>query len=427
MKYSLHEIFSKIAERIDVIYLIDEAEDTYEMVKDNDFFHSIFGDNGSYSEMLSVFLESTSDKIIAESPLYSRFLKGANRFTGIFSNHAKIHMRGEEVTVSLAKYPIDDTASVILISEINKEEYNQCIHKDEKLNAIKSAYLFSMNVDLVEDKCCSINMSEVENGPVSERAIKYSEWRKMIVDMFPPKDQELFKRISDPESLRKNLNYNYSRSVDCQMMNLEGKYIWVKLIFHRINTGNDNDFKFLYMVEDIDESHAILMENLSKYEECANKDALTGLMNRSKIEAEVKTSIGKCQSEKEPISLILFDIDNFKQVNDKYGHATGDKVLRSLSSLVREYMEMQGIKVGRWGGEEFLCACENTVLDEVIKIVENIKEKISSHQFDKVGNITCSFGITEVKADDTYDDAFDRVDTALYQAKNGGRNKVIIL
>ena len=90
-------------------------------------------------------------------------------------------------------------------------------------------------------------------------------------------------------------------------------------------------------------------------------------------------------------------------------------------------MEMQGIKVGRWGGEQFLCACENTVLDEVIKIVENIKEKISSHQFDKVGNITCSFGITEVKADDTYDDAFDRVDTALYQAKNGGRNKVIIL
>lgn len=90
-------------------------------------------------------------------------------------------------------------------------------------------------------------------------------------------------------------------------------------------------------------------------------------------------------------------------------------------------MEKYDIKIGRWGGEEFFCVSENIEFEEVAVIVENIRKIVSEQPFDHAGRITCSFGITKIKADDTYDSAFCRVDTALYQAKNQGRNKVITL
>ena len=424
MKYSLSEVFEKISEKIDIVYLVDTKEDTYTTLKDNELFHGVFGDSGKYSKMQNTLYKCSIDKKVIESEYYNLFYKDVNKYTGNLSNDARFRIQGKEVTISISVFSVEDTLSAILISEIGVEEYKHSIHKDQRINAIKSAYLFSMNVDLVADTCGSLSMSEVEK-PANEPDISYSDWRKKISNMFPPEEQETFNNISDPDYLKSNLQYNSSRSVDCRMMNLEGNFIWVKLIFNRIDTGNDEDFRFIFMVEDVNESHMRLMEDLNRYEELSNQDSLTGLMNHCKIESVIKMSIEKSQSEHKPSSIIMFDVDYFKQINDTYGHATGDDVLKNLSDIVSEYLNLHDGKIGRWGGEEFIGVIENATISQSVEYAEELRSMIAEYEFSKVGSITCSFGVTEIGSTDSFESVFERVDKALYLAKNNGRNRVV--
>lgn len=179
------------------------------------------------------------------------------------------------------------------------------------------------------------------------------------------------------------------------------------------------------MVEDIHESHTRLMENLKKFEKLANNDSLTGLLNHGRIESEITLCIEKCHSESRPASLIMLDIDYFKQVNDTYGHAMGDYVLKTFSSMVNKHLISYGGKLGRWGGEEFIGICENITGDKMTEIAEELRVMISKYKFETVEKITSSIGVIEVNADESSLVAFKRVDAALYKAKNSGRNKVV--
>lgn len=121
----------------------------------------------------------------------------------------------------------------------------------------------------------------------------------------------------------------------------------------------------------------------------------------------------------------MFDIDHFKHVNDTYGHAVGDYVIKTVSSIASKHMITYGGKLGRWGGEEFIGICENITGDKIAEIAEELRIMISEYNFKTVGNITCSFGVLEVNADESPSATFERIDSALYQAKNTGRNKVV--
>lgn len=228
MNYTLRDVFEKISQMIDVVYLIDTSSDTYTALKDNELFHSTFGSSGSYNKMMYSFIENTVDKLVSKSTPYGIFLEGDIIFTGNLANNARMRIGDKEVTISISTYPIDDTINVLLINEIEQEEYNylQEIQKEQQIKAIKSAYLFTMDIDLITDKCGNVNMSEVSDMPVNQPEIKYTEWRKTILNMFPPEDHETFNKISDPAYLKENLQFSRSKSVDCQMMNLEGKYIY---------------------------------------------------------------------------------------------------------------------------------------------------------------------------------------------------------
>lgn len=236
----------------------------------------------------------------------------------------------------------------------------------------------------------------------------------------------MFLEITDSDYLRKNLKYHASKSVDCKMMNLDGDYIWVKLIFSRINTGNDDDFSFVFMVENIHESQTRLINDLKKFENLANRDSLTGLLNHGSIEYEINKSICDTKENQKKVSLIMFDVDHFKNINDTYGHAVGDYVIRTLSSIAQMYIEMYDGKIGRWGGEEFIGVCENISLNEMQDIAEQLRTKVENYEFENVSKLTCSFGVVEVEADEATEMAFARIDAALYKAKNTGRNRVVV-
>ena len=109
-----------------------------------------------------------------------------------------------------------------------------------------------------------------------------------------------------------------------------------------------------------------------------------------------------------------------------YGHSVGDNVLKQFVKIICDFFEPYNTKIGRWGGEEFVCVCYDNTFDNVKKLAEEVRKKIESESFDSAVKVTCSIGLTELQPNDTPLVAFNRVDSAMYQAKNNGRNQVVI-
>lgn len=168
------------------------------------------------------------------------------------------------------------------------------------------------------------------------------------------------------------------------------------------------------------------VELQQKLEKLASTDKLTGIYNRHKFDELFKIELDRVTRYKHPLTLIMFDIDHFKKVNDTYGHDVGDEVLKKLVNTVAENIRSTDSFV-RWGGEEFIILCPETKIQETTSLAEKLRVSIESTPFDQVGNITCSFGVTHYKDKENDDDFLKRVDNALYEAKESGRNKVVAI
>lgn len=159
-------------------------------------------------------------------------------------------------------------------------------------------------------------------------------------------------------------------------------------------------------------------------EKTSYKDELTQLYNRKKFNEELYISLSMFKRYNDKTSLILFDIDKFKQINDTYGHLVGDKILKKLSAIVQENIRECDI-LARWGGEEFALILPKTDLEKAILTAKKIREKILSCDFKIEQKVTCSFGITTYTLEDTPDSLIKKVDDMLYRAKNEGRDRII--
>ncbi|MBD5081235.1 MAG: diguanylate cyclase [Ruminococcaceae bacterium] len=155
-------------------------------------------------------------------------------------------------------------------------------------------------------------------------------------------------------------------------------------------------------------------------------DGLTGLYNRKEIQSRISKSLEKVKDEK--FSLIMLDIDNFKQVNDTYGHQEGDNVIIALANILnsKDKAYAGSSSAGRWGGEEFMMLLNNTDVSSAALIADLIRQCFAHITFPLARKQTISIGVTQAKADDTADSLCTRVDTALYEAKRTGKNKVIV-
>ena len=283
-----------------------------------------------------------------------------------------------------------------------------------------------MYIDLAQDTTSSINITEISENVVNSQ-LKYSEWRMMIVNMFMPEDQEQFLRRTDPEYLKKNFAPGKTASYDVMMRNLEGKFIWVKLTFSRANTFVEDDYRFVFMVQDIDENSQETLIALKKYEELAIKDPLTTVYNHGEIETQMHNALVGVQKNNESASVMMVDLDLFKEVNDTHGHSVGDTTLKLFADILKEMAAANNSLAGRWGGEEFVVVCLGINGEKVFELAEKLRKEVEAYEFPQIGHITCSIGVTELTADDTFDGAFDRLDKAMYKSKHNGRNQVTSL
>ena len=159
-------------------------------------------------------------------------------------------------------------------------------------------------------------------------------------------------------------------------------------------------------------------------------DGLTKLYNRAEIEKRIRGKVEEL-AQREPcadLSLIMLDIDNFKRVNDVYGHKEGDRVIVSISDVLRAVVgEVNASAMGRWGGEEFMVMLPDVSVDEAVKLAEKIRTTFSSISYETAGCQTVSLGVTQAVKGETADTLYTRVDKALYIAKYNGRNRTVKL
>jgi len=160
-------------------------------------------------------------------------------------------------------------------------------------------------------------------------------------------------------------------------------------------------------------------------EKSAEVDPLTKIYNRVRMNKLFESLLLNANKHDTKLSIILFDIDHFKSINDQYGHNIGDSVLVELATLVKGILRENDV-IARWGGEEFLIVLHDTSLEDARKLAERIRLAITNFYFSEVKHVSCSFGVTQFKSADTHISFIERADEALYEAKDTGRNKVVI-
>ncbi len=183
---------------------------------------------------------------------------------------------------------------------------------------------------------------------------------------------------------------------------------------------------FMHLLEcTVEIRTAELKEKIAEVEYLSLTDPLTGIANRRKIESVLSAEIDRTHRTGNPLSVIMIDIDNFKEFNDIYGHGTGDKILKKFA--VTMILALRSIDIaGRIGGEEFLIICPETDMTGAFLVAEKLRVEVESMKIDSLGQITASFGCAELYPGEKLDSLISRSDQALYRAKEHGRNTVEI-
>ncbi|NOY70299.1 MAG: GGDEF domain-containing protein [Deltaproteobacteria bacterium] len=193
-----------------------------------------------------------------------------------------------------------------------------------------------------------------------------------------------------------------------------------------LRENNDRVTHVFITVEDVT-SMAVYEQKLT---EMNITDALTGIYNRRYLITRLKEEFETFKRYEKPFSLIMFDIDFFKLINDTYGHQAGDHILKSFSDICKETIRSSDL-MARYGGEEFCCLLPETISGPARELADRIRKKIEGSVFtynDNDIHITVSGGVSEVKKElGSVDGLLEKADKALYIAKESGRNKIVAM
>jgi len=160
-------------------------------------------------------------------------------------------------------------------------------------------------------------------------------------------------------------------------------------------------------------------------EKAATTDELTGIYNRHYFEIKVTELMDEADSGNSPLSLIMFDLDHFKRINDTYGHPIGDQILIRTTDICKKNLRTEDL-FARFGGEEFVIVLQNSTVLAALKVAEKLREAIYNLNPEMVGRYSCSFGVAERAKSESFTNWYKRADKSLYHAKSSGRNRVSV-
>lgn len=208
-----------------------------------------------------------------------------------------------------------------------------------------------------------------------------------------------------------------------------GDYLWVETR-SRAQVENSLPQHIICITHDIHHEHLAQQRALAaertlarKMAHLANTDGLTGLLNRRACSQKLAEEVERSQRTSSSFSILLADLDYFKQVNDTFGHDVGDVVLQEVAQLLTHAIRMYDYAT-RWGGEEFMVLLPDTLLDEALEIGERLREEVAMLQVPPVPHLSISIGVAQHQGEETGESLIKRADRGLYRAKAMGRNCV---
>ena len=175
--------------------------------------------------------------------------------------------------------------------------------------------------------------------------------------------------------------------------------------------------------KELSEAHATLAFKNRELDKAAKTDHLTQLSNRHHLDEVLNRECARFKRTGSPFAIFIVDCDKFKSVNDSHGHQVGDLVLIDIARLMHGNVRATDT-VGRWGGEEFLVILPDTGLESAAQVAEKLRLAIATHRFPSVEHKTASFGVAEMRPNESIKELIARADLALYRAKEDGRNRV---
>ena len=198
--------------------------------------------------------------------------------------------------------------------------------------------------------------------------------------------------------------------------------IWFEGRIQALDFKVDGEDAVLWVASNISARH----EMEEKLRILSQTDSLTGLWNRRRFAEMATEELTRALRYAHPVSVLIFDIDHFKRINDNFGHLVGDEVLVTLAGIVLGCTR-ESDSVARWGGEEFTILMPYTALAAAASVAEKIRERVAQHEFPNGLRLTVSIGVAEWQLrDEPVDAVVSRADDALYRAKDAGRNRIIL-
>ena len=180
-----------------------------------------------------------------------------------------------------------------------------------------------------------------------------------------------------------------------------------------------------HRTQEITDKNLLLNQQNEKLEQLASKDPLTLLYNRRAFSALVDKEISRAKRHHFPVTLVILDIDHFKKINDEFGHNVGDDILCRFADELSINMRKENL-ICRWGGEEFVILIPEATSAMVFKHIEALRQKISQMDFAPIDKLTFSAGMATLRIEEPFKEWFQRADSALYNAKGSGRNKIVV-
>ncbi|MDD3350712.1 MAG: diguanylate cyclase, partial [Eubacteriales bacterium] len=316
-----------------------------------------------------------------------------------------IPREGEELIISWRAAGMRDEAGQITGVVISFRDISKEYHQKKEIEGFLNMNLDMLCVTDREGTFLRVNKKFQEILGYSQKKIEGKKWITLV-------------HFEDVKSTNEAIN---------QAINTEDQACFINRcrckdgIYKYIEWNLEKNGNHLYA------SARDITEKSIREEELRNMaafDELTGIYNRHFIDERIDEILERSNSYQEPISMVLFDLDNFKKVNDTFGHPVGDKVLKELADIVSGILRKTDFFV-RFGGEEFVILMPGTTAKGAMTVSEKIRFTLEHNRNPIVGSYTASFGVSERKIGEPFDAWYQHADEALYFAKKTGKNRVV--
>ena len=410
--------FKTMFDNSPVVHLIKDIE-TGDIVDANKAAEKFYGYTKEELTAMNITDIALASKEEDRSFRMEAYSKGIGNSVSKIFNHKLKNNDIKRVEVTLSKIEIE--GKDYLINTV-KDMTERIIYENSLKNSVEFFKILSENlpsvIGLYRKKVVYINLFGLEVLGYGENEIKTLS----LLDLVEGREEEKNRLLKNIE--RRLNGDSFEEKYTLKVKKKSGETFWGELLTTTILY--ENKWTGLVIITDVSErvvKELKLLKEKDVFKELSELDGLTDIPNRRSFDEKLSNCLSSALIKNMKFSLIMFDIDHFKEINDTFGHQAGDAVLSELASLIKENIRKDDF-FARFGGEEFMIISNNISVSGVVELAEKLRLTIETHGFPLKINVKCSFGVTGYKRGDTAESIVKRADNALYKAKENGRNRV---